>query len=160
MSDSKMIIGALNRVLSDNGFKKKSNNWYWENNEVVLLVNLQKSQYGKQFYINCAVLIKSLSDNKYPKEEQCHIRFRLSPSDTNEQSNKIELLLDLDNQSFSDIERGCEISRILQESGLPLLNQCTSFGGIAETVNGEQSKTWAIRKSVYDWIASNSTGKY
>ena len=45
MADSKLVKEALEVPLIEAGFKKKSDSWYWANDEVVLVINRQKSQY-------------------------------------------------------------------------------------------------------------------
>ncbi|MFD2423652.1 DUF4304 domain-containing protein [Ralstonia solanacearum] len=60
MIDSKIIKMALGAPLIEAGFKKKSDSWYLGNDEVVILVNIQKSQYGYQYYVNCGISVRSL----------------------------------------------------------------------------------------------------
>ncbi|MES2822752.1 MAG: DUF4304 domain-containing protein [Pseudomonadota bacterium] len=154
MKNSKIIIDAINPALKSHGFKKKSSNWYLYKSEVVLVVNLQKSQYGNQFYINCAVLVKALLDLEFPQEEKCHIRFRLDSNGTDAPENRVKLLLDLENDSISDEDRKSELKKLITSYVLPHLEKCSTLSGITEMVNSEKFKGWAIRKNLKDLIAA------
>src|SRR3989337_1174480 len=83
------LLEALKILLKENRFKKKANRWYYHADETILVVNLQKSYYGDQYYINLGVWIKALvnedytkhfpvSDLNFPKEYECHISLRLA----------------------------------------------------------------------------------
>jgi hypothetical protein len=154
MQNSKIIVDAINSVLKSHGFKKKSNNWYLGKDEVVLLVNLQKSQYGNQFYVNCAVLVKNLSDLEFPQEEKCHIRFRLDSNDTNVPEKRVESLLDLENDLITEEDRTAELQKLITDYALPHLNKCSTLNGITEILSSGKFKGWAVRKNLQDLIAS------
>lgn len=154
MSNSKIIVDAINSVLKVHGFKKKSSNWYLHKNDVVLVVNLQKSQYGDQFYINCAVLVKALLDLEFPQEEKCHIRFRLDSDGTGALVDRVKLLLDLENNSISEEDRQAELRQLITSHALPHLEKCSTLSGIAEVVNNPTFESWAIRKNLRDLVAS------
>jgi hypothetical protein len=59
------------------GFVKKSGSWYRASDEVITVLNLQKSQYGLSCYVNIAFCLRALGAETFPQEQKCHIRFRL-----------------------------------------------------------------------------------
>ncbi len=59
------------------GFKKKGRTWTRETPDAFQVVNLQKSDFSEQVYVNVAVYLKALSDETSPPEHWCHIRARL-----------------------------------------------------------------------------------
>lgn len=59
------------------GFRKKSRTWWREREEVIQVVNLQKSPYGEQLYVNLGVYLKRLGTETAPPENRCHIGVRL-----------------------------------------------------------------------------------
>lgn len=59
------------------GFKKKARTWTRETPDAFQVVNLQKSAFGEQVYVNVAVYLKALGDETSPPEHRCHIRARL-----------------------------------------------------------------------------------
>lgn len=63
--------------LKAQGFKKKARTWTRERGDVFQILNLQKSAYGEQLYVNVAVYLKALGSEPHPPEHRCHIRARL-----------------------------------------------------------------------------------
>ena len=71
------IINSINPILNEYGFKKKGLNWFSENDNIVKIFNIQKSQFGKQIYLNIGIKIKALESkisNTFPGS---HVGFRL-----------------------------------------------------------------------------------
>jgi len=60
------------------GFSKHSGSWYRDTDDVITVAELQKSQYGLQYYVNIALWLRPLGEAKTPKEQACHVRSRLS----------------------------------------------------------------------------------
>ena len=71
------IINAFDQNLRQAGFIKKGDSWYFSGTETTLVANLQKSNYGNQYYVNLAVYVKQFGEEQFPKEHKCHIRMRL-----------------------------------------------------------------------------------
>lgn len=108
------LSNILSRFLLPIGFKKKGNYWSIQNEEISKIVNLQKSYFGKYFYLNYGYVLNSI-----PIEgTMMHIYSRVTSIDKNEQL-RIEALLDLDN-NISDIDRIKERKEVLQKN---LINQ-------------------------------------
>jgi hypothetical protein len=134
MADSKLIKEAINVSLKNSGLKKKSNSWYWSNNDVVQVINLQKSQYGDQYYLNFGIGLIELGISDFPKEQHCHIRFRAAAVVSDELKLKIESALDLESMSMSDEERASDISELIREVILPVFSDCSSKNGVLYSV--------------------------
>jgi hypothetical protein len=64
-------------VMKVAGFRKKQRTWWRETAETVEVVNLQKSPYSEQMYVNLGVYIRSLGQETSPPEHRCHIRARM-----------------------------------------------------------------------------------
>lgn len=80
------IHQVLKEILVPLGFSRKGDSWYHRSTEVVQVVNLQKSQYGNQYYLNYGAWLLTLSDSAFPREEKCHVRLRIEDiSDAEEQ---------------------------------------------------------------------------
>jgi hypothetical protein len=153
MADLRLVKEALGTPLKEAGFKKKSDSWYWQSDEVVLLVNLQKSQYGDQYYVNEGVALKALGSGDFPKEHQCHIRFRLTAVASDDETKRIEAAFDLEDTSLPDRQREEEISRLVRDVALPILQGCSSEIGIAETLKSGKLGKAMIHKKVKDFLA-------
>ena len=134
------------------GFKEKPGSWYWNNDEVVLLVNLQKSQYGDQYYLNGGIALKSLGAAAFPLERHCTIRFRLTAVVSEEERKEIESVFDLENESLPDTYRKEAISRLVADVMLPVIKGCLSESDIAETVKRGRLANAMIHKQVKDLV--------
>lgn len=150
--DLELVKKGLDASLKEAGFKKKSNSWYWSNDQVILQINLQKSQYGDQYYVNGGVFLKSLGTIEFPKEYNCHIRFRLTAVASEEERKEIESVFDLENQLLSDYQRKEEISRLIREIALPILQGCSSEKGIAEMIKSGKLGKAMIHKQIRDLV--------
>jgi hypothetical protein len=59
------------------GFRKKARNWWRTDAYTVQVLNLQKSQFGEQLYVNLAVYLSELGNEISPPHNRCHIQARL-----------------------------------------------------------------------------------
>jgi hypothetical protein len=71
------LEAAVAGALRSNVFKKKSRTWWRTTDDVIQVVNLQKSAYGERLYVNLGLYIRSLGSEQNPPEYRCHIRVRL-----------------------------------------------------------------------------------
>ncbi len=142
------IADALGEILSKTGFKKKSDTWLYEAKDTITVINLQKSQYGQQYYVNAAIWVKALGQNKAPKENQCHIRFRLSSIVPEEQQSILSAILDLEKPISDESERSSVLSAIFEKYGLPLLNKCMSLDGLKKALDGGDLEKALVQTSV------------
>ena len=53
-------------VLKQEGFLYKNKQYYFENEELIVFVAFQKSNFENSFYINYGFLIKSMYDGRLP----------------------------------------------------------------------------------------------
>jgi hypothetical protein len=120
---------ALEAVLSGEGFSRRGDSWYRRSDEVVEVVNLQKSQYGNQYYINYALWLTALGDATFPKEEKCHIRMRVDITMTD--AEQFACLLDLETDMPAD-ERRITIAALLTSKFKPFADRCRSLAGLRE----------------------------
>lgn len=119
---------AITEVLQPMGFERKGNSWYHTTSEVIQVVNLQKSQYGAQYYVNCALWLRVIEEKTYPREEQCHIRQRLRSLTVD----KIytDQLLDLDYPILGD--RKTLFTSLLAKDLAPFIKRSGSVLGVKE----------------------------
>ncbi len=78
--DKKDLVNIFDNILKPNGFKRKGNYWRLDGDELIKIVNLQKSQWGNQYYINYGFDFKDLQYNKVAM----HIYRRIISTDINE----------------------------------------------------------------------------
>jgi hypothetical protein len=110
----------LNDIFKTFGFKRKGNNWFSENNELIKVINLQKSNFGNQYYINYGYILKSLKLDKF----EMHIFHRLSSLDKKE-NERIKELLDFEG-NIDDSQRKSELKSFLEKNLIQSLIQINS----------------------------------
>src|SRR4051794_24856767 len=115
MSMRNAVQQAFDRVGRVAGWEKKSGAWYRHRDEVVAVVDLQKSQYGPQYYVNVGFWLRELGDERYPKTWKSHVQVRLGSLLSGELCERAERLLDLD-QDIPNDQRADDIAALLTES--------------------------------------------
>lgn len=132
-TDNPIKIG-ISTALASRQFERKSNTWYRDLEETVLVVDLQKSGFGAQHYINLGVFLKEVAErrpNKLPpREHECHIRFRLAPSENLPET--MSGLLDLEDASIAPDDREKRVANLIASVAVPFLFQCSTRAGIDE----------------------------
>ncbi len=128
-SPSSPIRAAMLPGLREVGFKVRANTWHKQCQDTILVVNLQKSQWGPQFYINLAVWVRQLGEALAPKEYQCHIRQRAT-SLPDQRAKTLERALDLEDESMGMQEREACIDELMRESAIPFLESLSTMEGI------------------------------
>lgn len=77
MSDAKLFVqGLLDESLGTLGFKRKGALWTRTANDVYQSVEMQKSQFGEQFYINLGIWLTALGSPQSLRDRDMHIRLR------------------------------------------------------------------------------------
>lgn len=128
------------------GFVRKSDSWYSETADAILVANLQKSNFGDQYYINLAVWLKTLGEMRYPKENRCHIRIRASALEGERQRYWEREVLDLEYRNIGDEERSTLIRSFLEEIALPFLLAAGSLENLRKLWRGGRLKAAAVIK--------------
>ncbi len=105
--ERKELEKILSNTLVPIGFKKKGNHWIINDNVIIKMVNLQKSEFSNSFYINYGYSLKSIPlDNT-----MMHIFKGLGSANQNENI-RIKELLDLDSE-ISNSNREKELTKLL-----------------------------------------------
>ncbi|MEI8718155.1 DUF4304 domain-containing protein [Mesorhizobium sp. ISC11] len=120
------IVQALVETASHYGFRGvRAKNFYREWPETICVLNLQKSSWGPQFYINAAVWFARLGPERRPKEYNCHIRWRVNSQMEDEQSKAFEQALNLEHP-LPDDQRLSLVKDGVDAYGFRLLSRCDS----------------------------------
>ncbi|ELZ1717854.1 DUF4304 domain-containing protein [Vibrio parahaemolyticus] len=122
--EKKCLESILKPALKKAGFRKKGSTWWKHLEGFIQVINIQGSQYSKQFYLNLGVYIIAVGDKEWPSESDCHIQIRL---DSLANPSLVHKLLDYET-AFENSDRR-EISELVLAKGLPWLDQCSSFDG-------------------------------
>jgi hypothetical protein len=125
---SRVIQQSFDAALKEAGFQKTAGSWYLDGTDAILVANLQKSNYGDQYYVNLAVWVKALGAAKFPKEHKCHIRLRLESL----VGSDAVRCFDAEDTSFDETTRRSSIKSIVEEHAIPLLKSCSTREGIQQ----------------------------
>ena len=148
------IVAAVGAQLRPLGFRKNARSWCLENPETLLFVNVQKSQFGNQFYLNCSVVFRSISTVDRPKEYHGDIRFRLESVLSPSEADLCVELLNLENGLFSDEERQAKFADLVDRA-LPLLLRCRSEASAAEALASKALPEWMLSQVGLDLLRRN-----
>ncbi|RWL83061.1 MAG: DUF4304 domain-containing protein [Mesorhizobium sp.] len=125
MSDGRDIIAqAVAEAASRYGFRGvRATNFYREWPETICLVNIQRSAWGPQFYLNAAVWFRRFGPERRPKEYKCQIRWRIGSPMEGDQSKAFTQALDLEHPLAAD-SRHSLIEAGADGYGFALLSRC------------------------------------
>jgi hypothetical protein len=118
-SQTNVVKATFAEVVKRHGFTKSSDGWYKNTADAILVVNLQRSSYGPQYYVNLAVWLRALGEVTYPKEYQCHIRLRATHFATGQETFWERQVFDLESDTISDSRRAELIRSFLGEQVMP-----------------------------------------
>ncbi|MBL9179824.1 MAG: DUF4304 domain-containing protein [Verrucomicrobiaceae bacterium] len=143
--DKKTLESALAAPLVAHGFQKKASSWYRQADETLQVVDLQKSAYGLQFYLNlcCVPAGMEVEGMPTPKEHKCPIRIRLT-SAFPERREQIEEALDLERTSLDDAQRQDAVARLTSELILPFVNHMKDAATLRQAIGEGIFKRGAV----------------
>jgi len=128
MIDKKDIKKALGEVFQEVGFLHKGQSWFLTGSDSIVVINLQKSDFDKKYYINIGVWLKRFGDVSFPKENQCHIQTRLT-SLFNEHASLIEDACSLEKGTETNMK---ELVDFLRAKAVPFFRTCSTEEGLSE----------------------------
>src|SRR5690349_18200872 len=96
MSERNVIQTTFDGFGKESGCAKKSGSWYRRSDETIVVLNLQKSNYGTAYYVNVALWLLALGEVDAPKENKCHVRTRLDDLVPSGTQGRLTELLDLE----------------------------------------------------------------
>jgi Domain of unknown function (DUF4304) len=126
------ILAAISQEIEIMGFTRKSNNWTRASAEVSQVINLQKSNYGRQYYINLGFLPKEMAqdstDYAHPRHEKCPVRLRIEDILPNP-AQEIAETLDLEKEIFTPHSRAKRVGEFMA-SIAPTLDRLLTIEGL------------------------------
>lgn len=123
MIDKKTFKKAIGVPLEKAGLQKRGQSWYLDGKDAIVVINLQKSDWGELYYINIGIWLKALGEASYPKENQCHLGFR-AESLFPEQRELIFLSCSLAKSSPILLS---DLSEFIKKQLVPFLDDCVDI---------------------------------
>lgn len=121
-----VISAAVDEVCRDAGMSRKAGAWYLRQAESIGVVQVQKSQYGDQYYVNLGLWLLALGEETSPRPSKCHVTTRLC--EFGEDEDRMRALLDL-RTPISDSDRAAELGAALR-AVLPALRDAATLDGL------------------------------
>ena len=89
-----VVQAEVARVAKGRGMTRKSGSWYLAGPETILILNLQKSNYSRRYFVNLGVWLLGVGEAQFPPEHKAHIRTRITH--LVESRGRVDQLLDAD----------------------------------------------------------------
>lgn len=141
--DFKYIFDILAKA---NNFEKAFGSWIKESSECIIVLDLQKSNFGNYFELNIKIFVQGMFGNKYVINKDIvkkHIGDVFA-----RQPNNFKGTLDFDT-SMHDEKRKEKLERLFSEFVVPFTNKTLSKSGIIYLANkGEITLLPAIKKEL------------
>jgi hypothetical protein len=144
---------AVAAVARAGGFKGGPRTWRKEVPLGLAVLNLQKSSWGPQYYINFGVYVRALGPLTEPRAEQCHYSARAESTFSASEEWQPERWEDLLNLECveSDEVRQREIEMFLSEDVLPFMEQIGTDAGL-RTAFAQGRLTQALMLVLKDYL--------
>jgi hypothetical protein len=143
-----IILNAVDDTLRGLGFTRKKKHWYLATEETVLVVELQKCDWGDEYFLNLGVSLRELETDPFPRANGCQIDERLNMIAPNRAL--FERAMDLEDFSMSDEEGRLPITVALQNAGVPFLHRWDTKVKICARLQSKDIGSAAVWKSVYE----------
>lgn len=139
----------LTEALRSKAFRKSGRNWHLETAETVVVVNLQKSPWSHDYYLDIGALVRSIDDGSRtyggskPSVVDCHFRIRLEDFFPDKPAperivdaarQQILNLLDFNAMGPGHARRMDKLAQIVDERLLPFVELCRTEAGIRKAI--------------------------
>jgi len=118
--ENKLLQAWIAPTLKAVGFTKLGATWHRAKPPFIQVLNIQGSQWSRNFYFNLGIYITEMGDSDKPRENHCHVRGRLDGFIPNRE--RFHQLCDFEND-LSGEQRHTEIEAIIALYALPWLDQ-------------------------------------
>jgi hypothetical protein len=127
--NEKTVLSSITSILEDFNYDKKLRTWWQNKNDIVILINFQKSSWGADYYINFGLFFHNLKiDGKLPpKDYEWHLWARYNDLvRISEKRERKILKLDISTEELD--KRIKIICKNISEKILPVLNTISDYG--------------------------------
>ena len=128
--NSKEFKNTFNAVARGNGFEKAYSGWFKEGQECILVLDLQKSNFGDYYEMNVKIFVQGVFGNHYVKSKNLVKRdmgniFTRPPKELCD-------VLTFDDIQMTDEERVSKTKELFDKFIVPFADKAMSMSGIKE----------------------------
>ena len=142
MIDKKTFKKSIAAPLEMAGFVKTGQSWYLDGKDAIVVVNLQKSDFDEQYFINMGIWLKALGENAFPQENLCHICLRAERLFPEQR----ELILRGCSLEYSDEGLWGSLSEFIKTSLIPFCRTCSDEGYLRTLLSQGRFDGGLVRK--------------
>lgn len=131
--ETQYILDIVNNTLKQASldYEIKGSTWYFEKKDFLLILELQRSEWGSQYYINFDIYLRSEEKNeKYPKAHKSDIKWRIH----GEQIGVPEYRQAIDFEAWDKRKILEFLTMVLQKQIISLINSINSIKDVKEFV--------------------------
>jgi len=150
MIDKKSFKKAIATPLEKAGLIKKGQSWYLDGKDVLIVINLQKSDWSELYYINIGFWLKGLGRAAFPEFYDCHLYCRIHDFFPE----KIDLIFSGFSLEKSTPEKLGELSRFLEYEFIPFLRECTNEQKLKELMTLGKLNNGLVQKEARQYLLS------
>jgi len=128
--NSKDFKNIFNEIARENGFEKAYSGWFKESQECMLVLDLQKSNFGDYYEMNVKIFVQGVFNNHYVKSKY------LVKNDTGDiftrPPKELCDVLTFDDIQMTNEERVIYTKQLFNEFIVPFAQKAISISGIRE----------------------------
>lgn len=114
----------------------KGQSFFLDGQDTIVVLNLQKSDFNEQYYVNVGIWLKALGSSTFPAENKCHIQASLTSLFAPE-FDAIERACHLLSATEEDLARLVSITKTVV---VPFCVSCLHIHGLKERYGNGQFK--------------------
>jgi Domain of unknown function (DUF4304) len=142
MIDKKLLKIAFSTPLEREDFFKKGQSWYFNGQDSIVEVNLQKNDWTEAYFINIEIWLKALETIEFPPKHECHISSRAEQLFSKERETIIQAL-SLENSNSKLLAK---LSEFIGLTLVPFIRECSYKERLTELLANGTFKSALIRK--------------
>ncbi len=152
--NNKDIVTAVHNVLNRHGYQKRSGGWNRSSADLLQIVNLQKSNFGMQYYVNLGFMpLDMLDDSSCSiKENQAELRVRMT-SIMDENNDGIDAIFNLD-INYEKEDRVKDIECAIEQLVSTFLDKLRTISDLKIAHSKGELKKFLITKEAQSIIKS------
>lgn len=153
MNDRNVIQTGVDDFAKSAGYAKRNGSWYRRTNDTISVLDLQKSQYGRSYYLNIAIWLLPIEEAAFPEEQQCHIRTRLSSLVPQGEERHLSDLLDLDS-NLTDDARAEQLAEALGRWLRPAVDATATVESLRSPAGAQVLSSSLVRASAQEFLTA------